>query len=314
MRLLTCLLLLLSAVCLAQSSGPKLDAFREKVLAERKKLGLDKKNEKFPTPEVKFVGAALSEGVNTVVCPGQSVVVNLDGIPAKSLVLSRSDDIEVSRESWAGTKWTGTLTAKKTAGPHSFELDTTFAGTGQQANAYGFVIGCHFTLTFTVDGATMVTQGDLRSLRQEVSGEWKKGGKVLGTRKYTLTIGEQSVDVSAVPEMADQERMMAAMQGVMDSPKMKAIDVRFQAAMKKLEACSKLAPEKMMACMTPVQAENEKIGAERNALMAEAEVAASPPFGCMSLNGSFTGDSEGSNCAGHRTGDRLPMKWSWTSP
>jgi hypothetical protein len=314
MRLLACVLALVSAVSFAQSAGPKLDAFRDKVLAERKKLGLDKKNEKFPTPEVKFLGTAVSEGVNMVVCPGASIVVNLEGIPAKSLVLSRSDDVEVSKESWAGTKWTGTLTAKKTAGPHSFVLDTTFAGTGQQANAYGFLIGCPFTLTFTVDGATMVAKGDLRSLRQEVTGEWKKGGKVLGTRNYTLTIGEQSVDVSAMPEMADQERLMKAMQGMMESPKMKAIDVRFQAAMKKIEACTKLAPEKMMACMTPVQAENEKIGAERNALMAEAEIAGAPLFGCMSLNGSFTGDSEGSNCAGHRNGDRLPMKWSWTAP
>ena len=109
-------------------------------------------------------------------------------------------------------------------------------------------------------------------------------------------------------------RLVQAMTGLMDSPKMKAIDVRFQAAMKKLEACAKLAPEKMMACMTPVQAENEKIGAERTALMAEAEIAGSPQFGCMTLTGSFSGDSEGSNCSGHRNGDRLPMKWSWTSP
>ena len=314
MRQLTCLLLLVSAVSFAQSSGPKLEAFREKVLAERKKLGLDKKEQKFPTPEVKFVGAALGEGVNAVVCPGESVVVNLDGIPPKSLVLSRSDAVEVSKESWAGNKWTGTLTAKKTAPPQSFVLDTTFAGTGQQSSAWGFIIGCRFTLTFTVDGATMVARGDLRSLRQDVMGEWKKGGKVLGTRKYTLTIGEQSVDVSAVPEMADQERLMTAMQAVMTSPKMKAIDVRFAAAMKKIEACTKLGPEKMMACMTPVQAENEKIGAERNALMAEAEVAAAPLFGCMSLNGALSGESEASNCTGHRNGDRLPMKWSWTSP
>ena len=261
MRLLACVLALVSAVSFAQSAGPKLDAFRDKVLAERKKLGLDKKNEKFPTPEVKFLGTVQSEGVNAVVCPGASMVVNLDGIPPKSLVLSRSDDVEVSKESWAGPKWTGTLTAKKTAGPHSFVLDTTFAGTGQQANAYGFLIGCPFTLTFTIEGATLVVKGDLRALRQDAMGEWKKGGKVLGTRNYTLTIGEQSVDVSAVSEQADQDRLVKAMTGLMDSPKMKAIDVRFQAAMKKIEACTRLAPEKMMACMTPVQAENEKIGA-----------------------------------------------------
>lgn len=314
MRLAFVTLLLVASSSLAQSSGKKLEAFREKVLAERKKLGLDKKDQKFPTPEVKFVGTAPGEGVNAVVCPGQSVVVNVDGIPPKSLVLSRSDAIEVSKESWAGTRWTGTLTAKKTAAPHTFTLDCTFAGTGQQTSVFGFMVGCPFTLTFVVDGATMVARGDLRSLRQEVTGEWKKGGKGLGQRKYTLTVGEQSVDVSALPEMADQERMMKALQTAMSSPKMKAVDVRFEAAMKKIEACTRLAPEKMMACMTPVQAENEKIGAERNALLAEAEVASAPLFGCMSLNGALAGESEGSNCSGHRNGDRLPMKWSWTSP
>ena len=307
-------LVLASSVALAQSSDKKLNEFANQVRAERKRLGLDKKNERFPTPEVKFAGTAAGDGLSGVVCPDQGLVVNLDGVPNKSLVLPRSDDLQVSKESWSGTRWTGTLTPRKGAAPQAFALDVVFATTGQQTSAGRFLLGCSYTLVFHVEDATFTTKVNLRASRQDVTGEWKKAGKAMGQRTYQLTVRERSLDLQAAPEAADQERLMKAMESMLSSPKMKALDARLTAVSKKMEACGKVAPEKMGACFAPHQVEMEKISAERAVLQAEADKASAPAVGCQQLDATIDGKGEATGCAGHGLQDRVPLTWSWTSP
>lgn len=304
---------LAASTTFAQSADQKLNAFAEQVRAERKKLGLDKKGERFPTPEVKFQGATGSDGAG-VVCPEGGLVVNLQGVPPKSLVLPRTDDLQVSQERWTGTTWTGTLTARKGAPPQAFALDVVLGTTGQHITAARFLLGCRYTLTFEVEGTTLTVKADARELNQQVKGEWKKGTKVLGQRPFTLSIHERNLALRAELEEADQLRMVKAMETMMSSPRMKALDTRMNALMKKMEACTKLAPEKMGVCIEATQGENEKIAAERNVLQAEADKAAAPLVGCTTLEATLDGKGEATGCAGSRSEERLPMKWSWTSP
>jgi hypothetical protein len=297
---------------LAQTPGQKLDTFRQKVMEERKKLGLDKKGERFGTPEVTFSGAAAGGGVNAVLCPGSTLVVKLKGIPPKSLVLPNAEDVELQKESWSGSEWTGTLAAKKASAPHSFSLMTVFATTGQQVTSSAYLVGCKYTLVFEVDGAVMTVKADLKALEQEVSGEWKKGGKVLGTRKYTLRVRETGLVLEGVREMADQMKVAEAMTGLMDSPEWKALDKRQEAAIAKMQACMSQGASQMQACMKPVEAEMKKLGDERQALQKKAEAGGSANFGCLSMEANLDRDSHASECSGRPSAERLPLKWSWT--
>jgi hypothetical protein len=309
-----CSLLLLAAPAFAQTPGQKIDAFRQKVMEERKKLGLDKKGERFGTPEVTFSGAAAGGGVNAVLCPGNTLVVKLKGIPPKSLVLPSTDEVEVQKESWAGTEWTGTLAAKKTPAPRTFSLLAVLGTTGQQVTNSAYLIGCKYTLVFEVDGATMTVKADLRALEQEVSGEWKKGGKVLGSRKYTLRVRNTGLDLDAVPDMADQMKVANAMTGLMDSPEWKALDKRQEATMQKMNTCMAQGMPKMQECMKPIEVEMKKLGDDRAALQKKAEAGGSAAFGCMDLEANLEQESHASQCSGKPGAERVPMKWSWTSP
>lgn len=305
--------LLVASTAFAQSADEKLNAFAEQVRAERKRLGLDKKNQRFPTPEVKFVGAAAGDGVTGVVCPEQSLVVSLDGVPPKSLVLARSDDLQVSNESWAGNRWTGTLTARKGAAPQAFSLDMVLATSGKQLSTGRFVLGCAHSLTFQVDGATMTAKVELKELQQQVQGTWKTGAKTLGQRTYQLSVRERGIALEGIPDEADQQRMAQSMEAMMSSKEMRAIEARHTAVMNNIEACTKLA-EKSGPCAAPFAAQNEKISAERAALQLQAQKASAPPYGCMRLEATIDGKGEAQTCSGHASQDRVPLTWSWTSP
>ena len=112
----------LSSTALAQGWHQRADDHRAKLAAERKQLGLDKKGQAFPTPEVKFIGATAGDGVLGVLCPGDKLKVTLDGVPPKSLVTATIDDVTVKEEAWAGARWSGVLTAKAGAAPRLFSL------------------------------------------------------------------------------------------------------------------------------------------------------------------------------------------------
>ncbi len=304
---------LLAITSAAQGWQKRADDFRVKVTDERKKLGLDKKAQVFPTPEVKFLGQALEDGTLGVICPGEALTVSLDGVPPKSLVTANIDDVEISKESWAGSKWTGTLTAKKTAAPRTFSLVAVYATSGREAWSSAYLVGCKRTLTLTVDGATLTLPLDVRGHRQSVAGEWKKGGKVLGPRTYEVSLSESGVRLSASLDAADMERMQKAMQVGMTSPKMVALNKRFEEAMKKIEACAKKPPAAMGPCMQAVQPETDKIGAEREALNAELELSYAPLYGCNTLDVETAQpeNSDAENCAGHHTSERQKVTARW---
>lgn len=301
--------LVVASTSLAQGWQKKASDFREQLTAERKKLGLDKPGQRFPTPEVKFVGAALDDGLLGVVCPGGSLKVTLDGVPPKSLVVSSTDEVDVKEGAWAGTKWTGTLTAKPHATPRTFSLVAVVAPSGREAWSSTYLLGCKRTLVVTVDDATLTLPLDVRSLRQVVNGEWKKGGKSLGSRQHEVRVSEGSVSVRAVQDENDLLRAQLAMAQALESPKSKALEARFTAAMKKLDACGKNQAT-MMACMQGLQPELDAITREREVLNREAQRTMAPPFGCLALELDAT-QPEGTGCAGHGNDERVPAKVSW---
>jgi hypothetical protein len=297
----------------AQEWQKRTDAFRQKLDAERKKLGLDKKPQNFPTPEVKFVGKAAEDGVLAVVCPGESLVVTLDGVPPKSLVTANVDEVEISKETWAGNKWTGTLTAKKAAPPRIFSLIAVYSTSGQETWSSSYLLGCKRTLTFTVDDMTMTMTVDLRGLTQHLTGEWKKGGKSIGKREYDLNLSDGGFRLSSQPDQADMERLQKAMTASMTSPKSLEVNKRFEAAMKKMEGCAKLAPAAMTPCLQGVQPELDKISADREVINGELERASAPLFGCNQLDVVIANpkDSDAEGCAGHKNQERVPLTATW---
>lgn len=312
-RTLVLVVSLVAVTASAQEWQKRTDAFRTKLSAERKKLGLDKKAQTFPTPEVKFVGTAGQDGVLAVLCPTEPLVVTLDGVPPKSLVTANIDEVEITKETWSGNKWTGTLTAKKAAPPRIFSLIAVYATSGQEAWSSSYVLGCKRTLTFTVEDMTMTVSADLRALRQSVTGEWKKAGKPQGTRTYELSLSDGGFRLSATPTDADMQRMSKVMSESMNSPKALDLNKRFEAAMKKLEPCSKLAPAAMGPCINAAQPEIQKITAERETLNAELSRATSPLFGCMQLDVvvATPKDSDAESCAGHGNQERVPLTATW---
>ncbi len=311
MRTLALVVSLASLSAAAQGWEKRATEYRQKLDAERKKLGLDKKGQTFPTPEVKFVGTAAGDGLLGVLCPGEALVVTLDGVPPKSLVTANRDDVELSKETWAGNKWTGTLTAKKGAAPGAFSLVAVYATSGREAWSSSYLLGCKRTLTVVVDDMTLTLPLDLRGLRQRATGEWKKAGKVTGSRTYDVGVSEGALRLTAEQTDADMQRLSQAMTTAMQSPKAQALDKRFEAAMKKLDACSKT-PATMGPCMEKVQPEIQQITTEREAINADLERASAPPFGCNTLDVSRLDDeSDAEGCAGHRNPERVKLKATW---
>lgn len=310
MRLLTCFVVsVVASTSFAQGWQQRADEHRAQLAAERKKLGLDKKGQTFPTPEVRFVGAAASDEVLGVVCPGGKLEVTLDGVPPKSLVTANTDAVEVKDGRWAGSKWTGTLTGKAGTPPQLFSLVAVVAPSGREAWSSSYLLGCKRTVTITVDDATLTLALDLRAQRQTASGEWKKGGKPLGRREHEVQVREGAVSLHAIPDEAEMVRTQTAMAAALESPKAKALDARFTATMKKLDACGKNQAT-MVACMQGLQPELDALTKEREALNREAERAMAPPFGCLELDLDAT-SPEASGCAGHGRQERVPAKVSW---
>lgn len=295
----------------------KLDAFEKTGAAERKKLGLDRNPDalraRYPTPEVTF-------GAPRVVCPGAVADVKLDGkIQEGSLVVARTDAAEVI--SGARTKdggWAGKIRAAPGAAPGPVNLVVVAPVSTIEAYGTPVFVGCRYTLTLDAGGDALVVHADLAG-RDDASaeGEWRRGGKALGKVPYRLSVSEGSVSLQQDQTPEEMQAQVGGFTGMMESKAWKDLDARTNVEMKRIEACGKLPPEKMAACFAAPQKELEKLNAERQKLVAGAEVAGAPAFGCRRLQldlrgGRVEGDAE--QCAGKRTNERVPVKGTYSSP
>lgn len=312
---------LLSLPAVADDWSKKVDAFRQKALAERKKLGLDRDAKalaaKYPTPEVTFGDG--SPGAVVVLCPGETKTVTVGGkLQPGSFVGIRSDAVEVLKESMTAKGWEASVRAKKDALPGGIGIEVLAPVSTAMGGVHGLFIGCTHTWTFEVGGDTLVLKTHFeRDTNAEATGEWKRGGKTVGAGKFRVSVGTDSISLDQDQSPEDAMRQMQAMQDVIESSGMKAIDARNEVAMKKIEACGKLPPEKMAPCFAGPQKELEQIAKERDALLGKAEVKASPAFGCRHLDvtakgGKLDGDAQG--CSGKRSQERVPVTGHYTAP
>lgn len=300
----------------------KVIAFRKRALAERKKLGLDRDEKalaaKYPTPEVTFGEGGADARV--VLCPGgepKSVTVS-GKLQAGSLVVIRSDDVEILREQMTPNGWQATVRARKEALPGSVGIDVIAPVSAAMSRTNGLFIGCDHTWTFEVAGDTLVVKTHFeRDSEVKASGEWKRGGKPLGTVPLRVSIGANTLVLEQEQSEEDVQKQLEALDAVLKSPEMKSIDTRSEAAMKKMEACSKLPPDKMAPCFAAPRKELEELAKERDALLAKAEMKSGPAFGCRRLDvvakgGKLEGEAQG--CAGKRRQERLPVTGRYTAP
>jgi len=303
--------------------------FYAKQSAERKQLGLDANTvkAKYPTPEVTFsgtgsgTGAAGAGGQCLQLCPGKTGKLALKGkLPQGSLVQVESNDVEVVEEQQTASGWEATVKAKADAPPERLRVAAISAVSGIQVQLPGLEIGCEHTFTFEVAGGdTMVMKVTFPCGKDETTatGEWSHGGKALGKYTYQVRRGEHSLSLTRQVPPEESTAQGQGMMAVMQSKEWKALDVRFNAQMAKVTACTKGPQAQMASCMNALQPETDKINKERQALMDAAEQKNALKFGCGALDvqanaGTLKGTAN--QCAGHKQDERLPVTGKYTSP
>ena len=296
----------------------KLDAFEKTGAAERKRLGLDRPAakaslyESYPTPEVTF-------GEPAVVRPGATAAVKLPGrVPDGSLVVARRDDVEVVSGKRTAAGWEGTVRALPgaTPGPVPFVVVTPVSTA--EAYGQGLFVGGRHTFSVEAGGDTLVLSAEL-SPRNDLpaEGEWRRAAKVLGKVAYRLDVSQGSIDLRQDQSPEEMQAQVGGFTGMMESKTWKDLDARTNVEMKKLEACGKLPPEKMGPCFAGPQKELEKLNAERQVLVAKAELEGAPAFGCRNLRLSLSAgkiEGQAEQCAGKRPNDRVQLTGKYTAP
>ena len=319
-------LLVLAAPATGGDWQKRQSEFYAKQSAERKQLGLDAKaiKAKYPTPEVTFSGVGSGAGASAqcvALCPGKTGKFVLKGkLPQGSLVVVQSNDVEVVDEQQTATGWEATVKAKPDAPPELLNVAAISAVSAIQVRIPGLEIGCEYTFTFEVAGGdTMVMKVTFPCGKQETtaSGEWRRGGKVLGTYTYQVRRGEHSLSLN---RQTPPEESMAQSQGtmaVMQSKEWKALDTRFNAVMAKMNGCTKGPQAQMASCMNALQPEIQSINKERQAMLDANEQKHSLAFGCGELDvrpsaGTLKGTAN--QCSGHKKEERVPVTGKYTSP
>lgn len=317
-RVVTSAVLLMAASAMAESAWEKkLSDFRSSAREQRQKLGL--KNESSGTPELAFVTEPAANGL-VVLCPGQKVEVKLKtNLPAGSLFLATSDDVVISNDKLVSGVWTATLSAKPVALPRPFDIRGVHATSGREGSLGRFLLGCRHTLVIDTDGARLTVKLDFTTGRSsiEAPGEWSRGGKSSGSSTYLVSLGSESISLERRASPDEGEAQMKTMMASLESPERKALDVRLQAAMKRMDPCGKLKPEKMGSCLAAIQPEINAINAELAKLNDAANVASAPKFGCSRLSLDFTAtglEGDASTCPARKTEERVPAKGTITTP
>ncbi len=319
-------LLLLAAPAVGGDWQKRQSEFYAKSSAERKQLGLDAKalKTKYPTPEVTFSGIGSGGGGAAAscvaLCPGKTGKFEVKGkLPPGSLVVVESNDVEVIEEKQTASGWEATVKARPDAPPELLRVSAISAVSAIQASVRGLEIGCEYTFTFEVAGDTMILKISFPCGKEETtaSGEWRRGGKVLGTYTYQVRRGNHSLSLN---RQATQEEAMAQSQGMMammQSKEWKALDARFNAVMAKMTACSKGTQSQMGPCMQALQPEMDSIAKERQALTLDSEKKSSLAFGCAELDVQASGGQlkgQARQCAGRANDERVPVTGHYTSP
>jgi len=319
-------LLVLAAPAVGGDWQKRQSDFYAKTSAERKQLGLDSNavRARYPTPEVLFSGTGSEGGAAgagcVALCPGKTGKFALKGkLPQGSLVLVQSNDVEVVEEKQTASGWEATIKAKPDAPPEMLTVGAIAAVSGIQVTVPGLEIGCEHTFTFEVAGDTMVMKVKFPCGKHETtaSGEWRRGGRVLGTYTYQVRRGEHSLSLSRRASQAEATAQTQGMMDVMQSKQWKDLDARFNAVMAKMNACTKGPQSQMSSCMQALQPEIDSINKSRQALLQENEKKGSLAFGCGALEvqasaGQLKGTA--SECSGHPRDERVPVTGHYTSP
>ncbi len=318
-------LLVLAAPATGGDWQKRQSEFYAKASAERKQLGLDSKalKAKYPTPEVTFSGIGSGGGAAArcvALCPGKTGRFEVKGkLPQGSLVVVQSNDVEIVEEKQTAAGWEATVKAKPDAPPELLGVSAISAVSTIQVTLPGLEIGCEHTFTFEVAGDTMILKVTFPCGKEETTatGEWRRGGKVLGTYTYQVRRGSHSLSLN---RQTSQQEAMAQSQGMMalmQSKEWKALDARFNAVMAKMTACTKGPQSQMSACMKPLQPEIDSISKERQALTLESEKKGSLAFGCAVLDVQANGGQlkgQATQCAGRANDERVPVTGHYTSP
>jgi hypothetical protein len=224
----------------------------------------------------------------------------------------------VVRERRTAAGWEGQVRVATTAAPEEIALEAISPVSGAQVSVGGLVVGCKHTYTVEAGGDTLVLRTEFGADdTARVSGQWTRGGKPLGATTYRATRGGGGLDLDQEVSPEEQQAQASGFQAMMASKEWRDLDARTAAAMKRLEPCAKLPPERMAACFEAPQKEMQAIADEREALLAQAERKSGPAFGCRNLalrlgGGAVEGDAQA--CAGRRTADRVEVKGRYTAP
>ncbi len=322
-RVLVVMVSVLSLSAHAESAWEKKrDEFQEKAVKARQKLGL--KNGKVPgTPELRFL-AAQGEGSGgsgqVVLCPGASVEVKLkSNLSPGSLFVATSDEVTISKEKQAEGIFSATLTAKPNVAPRPFSLQAVDALSGGSASLGQFLLACKHTLVVDAADARLTLKVDFSSGASEVEskGQWVKG-KTKGEAAFQVSLQGDGVSLTRAYAPEELEAQIKSQSEAMGSAEYAALDAKLAKAAKKMDPCSKVAPEKMMDCLKGPQAELEAVGAELKKFQEGVELKNAPRDLCAEVSLRFTTgtslEGEATRCPNHLANDGVPAKGQFTTP
>jgi hypothetical protein len=315
--------LVVGGSALAESAWEKkLNDARTAAAAQRQKLGL-KNDATAPTPELEFsTPPPDATGGVLVIGPGEKKELSFKtkNLPPGSVFAPTTDDVAFSGEKNDKGVWKATATAKANALPRPFEVRAVNAQNGREASIGRLLLAGKHTLVVDAGDAKLTLKLDFSSGKTSVEalGEWAKGGKSLGKATYTVALNDSGLGLERVLSSEEMQAQAAALTASMGSPERKAASAKFEKAMKKLEPCSKLAPEKMAACMNAVQPEIEAANAEMKRVNDAADVANAPKYGCSSITLTYQEggavDGDASRCPAKKAEEQVPAKATFTSP
>lgn len=320
--LLLCCSLSLSAAAADSTWSQRLAAARQQALQARTKLGLEKNEAKlygaYPTPEITFDS---NPETRLGLCPGKTAVVQLPGkFAAGSQVFVHSDDIKVLKEKLTPSGWEATVQAAANAPPQRVLVSVAAPVSFAQRTDHLFDVACgyHWKVSLS-DGTTLAFATDLKpaSPRQVVTVEWARAGKKAAVPMDVDALEDHGVELRRQVSEDEQTATTDALQKVLDSDAMKALNARSEKTGAAMEACGKKPIEQLGKCLEAPQKELMAIGEEQGKLLADARKALVPKAGCdevvlVPAAGTLTGDA--THCVDHPEDERLQLKGTYSSP
>lgn len=276
-----------------------------KAEAERKKAGLDdpkKLYAQYPTPEVSFAGEPKR------LCAGKSATVKLTGkfVPGSSF-LATNDGVQVAKEKLTPTSWEAELKVAPGAMPGSVSVEVFTPVSAASRSERVLTIGCTYQWHLELqDGEALDLTTDFSSADHGGDGTWTKGGKSLGTARFTIEGSDEDFNLTRQASQQEFQNAASNMTKLYESPDFKALQARQQKAAEALGACKD--PKAMAACMKAPGEELRKVGEEQQALTKKFMSAGKPTFGCNQINLKVSGTSLSGDAAECGDEKRLTVK------